>query len=598
MSRKKLRCLIYARQSVGKDDESASVDEQLLQCRKLADSKELVVVDEFKDLDTSGVTYPSGSEQFARSDTEWLNYIKSNAHVLRKSFRKGLGDALKRLSGIDYLLCYDESRLMRPLANSYLGNHISQALINAGVKLYTVHDGEIDYQRFDQKMVSTLRQQVEADIKAKLRQRCKDGLRQAKDEGRHCGCPPYGYRKTKDGFEIVDKQADAIRHVYTSYLAGASITSLGQTMPVKAPRGHWVTNSITRLLQQPAYIGMAVNTQGELIESKAYPAILEKELWLEVQAKLRKAVRHHVRKSPHRHYLRGIGICGNCGSRMQVSYNPSKNSDLLCPSPRYVIKKERDPDCVKARVGEHIQWKQDSKKFQAHGLADCLAPLTLLGIRKHSIEKARIATNPERLLALENETAMLERKLAENNRLWRVSLMDTTDYQENRKDFKARLQAVQDEMNSLKEASISEKERQRMDWSKLRHGIRLGEPPEEELSELLHDVISKVLIYPFHIEVTLFDGTHFSLERIPHLSSRTLPAWTHRIDLVHDETGEPHHVDIICYLYKSSYRKGGDLKTLEIIYRSPSFEIWTVGRNPTPRKWVLGEGYVPVKPHS
>jgi len=57
--------VIYARQSSGSDDFSLSVEQQILNCKRLAADGKFNIVGIFQDLNTSGETYPSGVEQAA-----------------------------------------------------------------------------------------------------------------------------------------------------------------------------------------------------------------------------------------------------------------------------------------------------------------------------------------------------------------------------------------------------------------------------------------------------------------------------------------------------------------------------------------------------
>ena len=55
-----MKALIYARQSSGKDYFSESVEAQIANCKKLAAKEKLEVIGVYKDLNTSGETYPVG----------------------------------------------------------------------------------------------------------------------------------------------------------------------------------------------------------------------------------------------------------------------------------------------------------------------------------------------------------------------------------------------------------------------------------------------------------------------------------------------------------------------------------------------------------
>lgn len=61
-----MKAVIYARQSSGKDDYSESVEAQIANCRKLAEKEKLEVIGIYRDLNSSGETYPVGAEESAR----------------------------------------------------------------------------------------------------------------------------------------------------------------------------------------------------------------------------------------------------------------------------------------------------------------------------------------------------------------------------------------------------------------------------------------------------------------------------------------------------------------------------------------------------
>lgn len=116
--------VIYARQSSGQEDVSASVQQQLRNCKQLCASKGLSVLDCFYDNNTSGRTYPAGAEDIAAVDQgfqDWFSQQKS-----MKKFRSGLGEAIAMFSKIDYLVLDDLTRLYRPSEGSFLETHIGR----------------------------------------------------------------------------------------------------------------------------------------------------------------------------------------------------------------------------------------------------------------------------------------------------------------------------------------------------------------------------------------------------------------------------------------------------------------------------------------
>lgn len=69
--------MIYARQSSGSEDVSESVEAQIMNCRLLSKKENMEIVGIFKDLNTSGETYPIGAEAVASVDQAYLNWVRS-----------------------------------------------------------------------------------------------------------------------------------------------------------------------------------------------------------------------------------------------------------------------------------------------------------------------------------------------------------------------------------------------------------------------------------------------------------------------------------------------------------------------------------------
>ena len=118
-----MKALIYARQSSGKDDVSESVEAQIANCQNLAAKEKLDIIGIFRDLNTSGETYPIGAEEIARVDSAYKDWIANQS--TKKVFRTGLGEALMHLDEIDVILVNELTRFYRPINGSFLEGHIN-----------------------------------------------------------------------------------------------------------------------------------------------------------------------------------------------------------------------------------------------------------------------------------------------------------------------------------------------------------------------------------------------------------------------------------------------------------------------------------------
>ena len=72
------KAVIYARQSFGHEENSASIEEQLNNCRKWCEQHGIVIVGEFSDKNTSSELYDDSIEghAYAATDAEWQKWDK------------------------------------------------------------------------------------------------------------------------------------------------------------------------------------------------------------------------------------------------------------------------------------------------------------------------------------------------------------------------------------------------------------------------------------------------------------------------------------------------------------------------------------------
>ena len=95
---KEVKAIIYARQSSGDDDVSASVEQQVKNCQQLARECGYCVVGIFRDLNISGKFYPDtpGANTICNFDMALRNWAASTSSMQIR-FRQGLGEAFAML---------------------------------------------------------------------------------------------------------------------------------------------------------------------------------------------------------------------------------------------------------------------------------------------------------------------------------------------------------------------------------------------------------------------------------------------------------------------------------------------------------------------
>ena len=218
-----MKALIYARQSSGKDDFSESVEAQIANCKKLAEKEKLEVIGIYKDLNTSGETYPVGAEEIARLDKAYMNW--SLTQSTKKDFRLGLSQVLLKLSEVDVILVNELTRLYRPINGSFLEGHINQLLKENNVKVLQVQGGTIDLTKFDQQLITLIKNQILYEDLQKKRQNSINAFRIKKDSGRLCSdAKMYGIRYLGNGkIEVIPEWVEIIRFVYDNICASSAV---------------------------------------------------------------------------------------------------------------------------------------------------------------------------------------------------------------------------------------------------------------------------------------------------------------------------------------------------------------------------------------
>lgn len=181
---KETKAVIYARQSSGDEDTSASVEQQVENCQKLARECGYSVIGIFRDLNISGKFYPNtpAANTICRFDTALSNWAASTSSMQIR-YRQGLGEVFSMLKEIDFILLDDFTRLMRPLPNSYLEGHMKQELICNKVKLHCVKDGIVDPNSFGDNIALSLISMINANQLEIQRQKSKAALKKLKDNG-------------------------------------------------------------------------------------------------------------------------------------------------------------------------------------------------------------------------------------------------------------------------------------------------------------------------------------------------------------------------------------------------------------------------------
>ena len=330
-----MKCVIYARQSAGSDDYSESVENQKQRCLELAQKEGIEVIGTYTDLNTSGKTYPSGSEDIASLDIAFQKWYKEQ--TTKKMYREGLGQVINSLMDIDYILCYDITRLYRPVTGSFLESHINQLLVIHNVKVMTVNNGIIDLGNFSDSLVMALQNRINHEQIAIQRKKAKEAFKNLKNEGKlKVGLSRmYGFRSTGRSreVEVIPREAEMVKDCYRTFLETDSVLTTTRLMNEKYkdlfPEPIESLN-FRRILERPTYCGYMYNSEGELIKNHQVDGMefISFSDWKEVKNRLDKRKFIYPRAKKGWYPLSGLVYCGVCGTKMKIQ--KSRTDHFYC----------------------------------------------------------------------------------------------------------------------------------------------------------------------------------------------------------------------------------------------------------------------------
>ena len=510
------KAVIYARQSSGSDDRSESVEAQVENCQDLAEREKLEVVGIFRDLNTSGETYPTGAENIAVVDSAYVDWLRQQTG--KKNFRSGLGDLLKLLPEIDYIIVNEMTRLYRPANGSFIEVYINNLLRTYKVKVLQVQGGMIDLSKFDQQLMTLIKNQILFDDLMKKKENSKIGRDKRRDSGLLCGrMGMYGINYLgNDKLQVDPKKAEVIKYVYDNILLYRPYRAIIKDCNEKFGKlgTFFYESSLYHMAKQPIYAGYMYDSKGELIKCKQMQgkAIVTLSKWLEVQRIIQyKRKEHHCRGGIHWLPLSSRLICGNCCGKLTCLIDHG-NLFYHCNKPTLDTRMKR---CRNSRIA-FTHGEEKTSLYYA------IYPILLLGLfvrMKRYHEKMEWQKN---LKQYEDEFAALQEKqksllaLAADD-LDQAIFKDTFLKLKMKKlELFAKIQAVKSKEieDSIPYAS----------FAKIYREIKVKHLPNSDYEALLHDLKLTIDVCTDHITVHTICGD-ITLPRILQKRLRRFPEW-------------------------------------------------------------------------
>ncbi len=264
-------------------EETASLENQIKQCREFADKRGYKVLGVYSDV-------LSGTKD------DRPNYLKVKELVEAKAF--------------DTLIIYEVSRISRK--NTELIN-FSELMKENGINFISVTESSFDTTTPEGALMTSIQFgmiQFERDNTVK---RTTERLYYKASEGQWLGgAPPFGYKLIDKKLVIDDTKAGIVRSIFEKYLEGYSLRQICNDFNLV-----WGSSRVKRILENPTYAGyIRYGSRGKhkkmiLVEGTHIP-IISKDIFDDTQSLLGKKSRKYTHKT-NRYLLTGMLKCKECG---------------------------------------------------------------------------------------------------------------------------------------------------------------------------------------------------------------------------------------------------------------------------------------------
>lgn len=271
-------------------------------------------------------------------DNGWSGILDS-----RPAFNEMIVDILRK--NINMIIVKDLSRLTRD--KNKTGYYTEIFFPDNDVRFISVNDYIDSGERYEIDDTIMLRGIVNQSYLADVSKKIKSVIKDMKEQGKYVQhYAPYGYKKSEeDKYKLVidEKIANNVKMIFDMYLKGYSQSQIAKELTkrkINTPKKYkgqnvaineWRSDSISRILKEPTYIGALVLNKYEsyyitkkvkktpreewILKKNTHDAIIDKETFEEVQKMLED--KFYKPKRKYEYLLKDLVYCGHCGARMQ-----------------------------------------------------------------------------------------------------------------------------------------------------------------------------------------------------------------------------------------------------------------------------------------
>jgi DNA invertase Pin-like site-specific DNA recombinase len=323
--------------------------------------------------------------------------------------------AAARRGEISHIMCYHPDRLMRQ-------PHDLEELLSISDQYGIILYGRVnrrDLQDPDDRYALRIEVAHACRSSDDTSRRLKDKMAELAENGEpHTGKRRYGYNKS--GMKTIEQEAAIIHEIFDRFTTGEAPTAIATDLNrrgVKTAFGHTWAPSTVRLQLRSRYVTGIRIYHGMEIGKGVWPTIIDRGTWDLAQEMLdfRAAVTKEG-KAGHRFYvLRGIVVCGRCGTRMGGA-----NGRYKCSR----ITRGDEMRCARSISADTLE------KFVEDAAIGLLEKLTVDGR----------PTGSEEAAAAEAAIADDERQLKELNEMWTAKEITTSEYRQMRHEITERIE--------------------------------------------------------------------------------------------------------------------------------------------------------------
>ena len=291
-----------------------------------------------------------------------------------------------------------------------------------------------NYSDYTDSFTSDIIASVSAYIYQQTKAKMYRGMLQARKEGKRIGAKPFGYDIVNKRLIVNPIQSDTVKRVFKLVADGYSTKQVVEILKqenITTNTGRFFdTRAIRLMVQNQGYTGQK--------EGNIYPPIIDKELFLLANSKLRSVPNCGSKRS---YELSGRIYCSHCGITLTCGYK--KDRDLV------IVSKGMSKTCK--CMSHRYDYIESLVK------SDCIAYIEskLDGLyQKLTDDKAVLAEHQKELDTVQTEIDTNKEKLSRLNRLFLLGNVSEQELQEYSKEYKDNIALLSEKQKRLESYSL------------------------------------------------------------------------------------------------------------------------------------------------